>query len=88
MLGFGISFKSLLFPQQELNFKEVFKIFKISFWVIIGDVSLLELLNSELDCDENCSNNRAAIVVSYFVLVLYVILLPVLIINLLIATLR
>ena len=87
IFGFGICLQSIMFPQINFSLKHFFKIIKISFWTLLANFFLLDTLNSELDCTENCSNS-AAVLISYLILMILAFLLPVLMINLLIATLR
>ncbi len=75
-----------MFPQKQFTLKEFLKLIKISFWVLLSNFFLLDTLNRELDCVDSC-NNEAAVVISYLILMIFAILLPVLFINLLIATL-
>ncbi len=77
-----------MFPQINFSLKHFFKIIKISFWTLLAEFFLLDTLNSELDCTDNCTSNSAAVLISYLILMILAFLLPVLMINLLIATLR
>jgi hypothetical protein len=75
-----------MFPQKQFTLKEFLKLIKISFWVLLSNFFLLDTLNRELDCVDSC-NNEAAVVISYLILMIFAILLPVLFINLLIIVL-
>lgn len=89
-MAFGVSMHSIMYPKAIFSLKIVIEILNLIYWPIYGELGILKAINNE-ECGKmgqpECLDEMTA-VVSFILLMFYMIIASVLLINLLIAVFR
>ena len=90
VLAFGVALQAIIFPGAEFSPKILLDILHAAYWPIFGDLGILEEIKKECKQgnDESPCLDSLAYTLTFFLLMLYMIIANVLLINLLIAMFR
>lgn len=87
-LAFGITLQSIISPYSDGTYKMIFDVLDKAYWPLFGDTNLYSVLdngNCDAKPDDNSCIDRPRYVISYFLIVIYMMISNVLLLNVLIA---